>query len=141
MTLATLRTHTEAVLAALNTDILTGDGVAPSGGGWVDAPGRSEFTPYVVLHPTSGTFDGTLGAPDDDADLAWQLTCVGETRKQAEWAADIALAAIIGQPLTVAGRSVLRVRLTDTGVTRRDDTDQPPVWIATPRVAAYTTPS
>jgi hypothetical protein len=150
--LASFRTHTDAVVLALRTAELTVFDAAPpaldvDGGGadwgWQGPrPGAGQFKPYVIVYPLSGgIFDGTLGCPDDDASLTWQLTCVGAVRRQCEWMADRALAALVGRRLTVADRGVSRVYADMAGGgARRDDTVQPPVFIATPRIRADSMP-
>lgn len=143
MPVASLREHTNAVLATLQaTNVLVGDAVKPSGAGWTNNNPAGVFTPYMVLHRLLGTFDGPIAAPDVDAELEYQVTCVGATRDQAEWVADKAITALVGQTVAAASRSLLqRIYLTDAGMSRRDDTVQPPVFYATPRFLIYTTPS
>jgi hypothetical protein len=148
--LASLRTHTDAVVDALNVTIKTFDAGAPNlnetptgdGWGWQGVPGTAKFKPYRVVYPLAGgMFDGPLGCPDDDASLTWQVTCVGATRSQCEWVADETNEILIGQPLTVAGRFISRVWADMAGGgARRDDTVQPPVFIATPRYRVESTP-
>lgn len=142
MAVASLRTHTDAILAKLvATTVLVGDGIKPQAGGWVDEPGESLFRPYMILYPLTATFDGTMYNPSDDADLEYQVTCVAETREQAEWVADQAIAALVEQTVTITGRSTLqRIQLIDAGGARRDDSVSPSVFIATPRFSLYTTP-
>jgi hypothetical protein len=152
--LASLRTHTDAIVDALRqgADVTIFDAAPPpldvDGGGadwgWQGPrPGTGKFKPYIIVYPLSGgVFDGTLGCPDDDASLIWQLTCVGSTRRQCEWAADRALSVLVGTSLTVTGRFVSRVWADmAAGGARRDDTVQPPVFIATPRIRAMSTPA
>lgn len=149
--LAKLRTHTDAVVDALNGSMKVFDAGAPDlntspgsdGWGWQgDGAGLGKFKPYCVVYPLAGgVFDGPLGCPDDDASLTFQVTCVGATRAQCEWACDTVNDLLIGQPLTVAGRFVYRVwaDMAGGGV-RRDDEVQPPVFIATPRYRVESTP-
>jgi hypothetical protein len=118
-----------------------GDALKPASAGWQGAPGESEFVPYMIVWALPGQFNGTIGDPQDDAELSYQVTCVGETREQAEWVADKAIDALVGQTITVTGRSVMQyIELGDTGTTRRDDDVKPSVFIATPRFDVYTTP-
>lgn len=146
MSLASLRTHTDAIIARLTAQgLVVGDGDDPSvAHAWQGGVGQSSFIGYVIVYPLlGGTFDGSLGEPDDDADLLWQLTCVGFSRKQCEKIVDDALAALIGHPLAVTGRSVSRL-FADLagGGARRDDTAAgPPLFIATPRVRAMSYPA
>ena len=145
--LASLNAHTTAILDTLDPELKTFDAGAPDldggeGWGWQGDPGSSKFKPYYVVYPLpGGVFDGTLGCPDDDASLIWQVTCIGATARQCEAAVDRANSVLIGQPLTIAGRFVCRVwaDMAGGGV-RRDDTVQPPVFIATPRYRIDSTP-
>jgi hypothetical protein len=142
--LASLNAHTTAILDVLSVELKTFDTGAPAldqtpgvldSWGWQGAPGSSKFRAYYIVYPLpGGLFDGTLGCPDDDASLIWQVTCVGATARQCEAAADRANSVLVGQPLTIAGRYVTRVQADMAGGgVRRDDTVQPPVFIATPR--------
>lgn len=148
--LAKLNPHTSAIVDKLDAELKTFDAGAPDltnnpggqGWGWQGQPGASVFRPYFVVYPLpGGYFDGTLGDPDNDASLIWQVTCVGATRAQCEAAADRANDVLIGQPLNVADRFICRVWADMAGGgARRDDTVQPPVFIATPRYRVDSTP-
>jgi hypothetical protein len=149
--LASLNAHTSAIVDALDGVLKTFDAGAPDGDGqpgmdgwgWQGVPGQSKFKPYYIVYPLpGGLFDGTLGCPDDDASLIWQVTAVGGNRPQCEAAVDRCNATLIGQPLAIPGRFVSRVwaDMAGGGV-RRDDTVQPPVFIATPRYRIDSTPS
>lgn len=146
--LASFRTHTDAIVAKLQAAGLpVGDADRPSATHGLQPPtatGERKFIAYVVVYPLiGGTFDGTLAEPNDDASLIYQLTCVGASRSQAEYVADAALAALIGQPLTVAGRSVSRVWADlAAGGARRDDTAAgEPLFISTPRIRVESFPA
>jgi hypothetical protein len=131
MSLPALRDHTAGVIARLQALGLTvGDGEAPAG---VDPP-------YVVAYPiTGGASYGVLGAPDDDAELVYQVTCVGTTRLQAQWLEDKAMGLLAG--FTVTGRSIARVDVENYGGLFRDDSKSPPVYSSVPRFRLYTTPA
>lgn len=146
--LASLRLHSNAMKAALvaafgATTTTVGDGEVPKSFGWSGVPGQSIFVPYVVLYPLGAHFDGPIGDnADDDADLRYQVTCVGETREQAEGVTDVVIAALVGQTLTVAGRSVSRITLDDAaGGVRPDVSVDPIVFMSTPRFSLYSTPA
>lgn len=143
MAVASLRTHTDAILTKLvATTIAVGDGIKPANAGWLGMPGEDLFEPYMVLYPLTPEFDGSL-ADDDDADIEYQVTCVGETREQAEWVADAAIAALVRQTVTIAGRAMrapIRLVAGSAGA-RRDDDVLPSVFYATPRFSLYTTPA
>lgn len=145
--LASLRTHSSAFVAQLEAEAVgtlarVGDARKPPGAGWQQQPGQSEFVPYLIVYPLPVEFDGHLAASDDQAWFYWQVTCVGETREQAEWGMDLAIAAFVGRTLTVTSRDVARVTLDDAaGGVRADETVQPTVFIATPRFRAWSTPA
>lgn len=138
MSLANPRTHDDAFVEALvDAGLVVGDGGNPTDPyGWQGAPGHSDFIPYAIVYPLTQDFDGSLGCPDTDSDFGWQVTCVGATRQQCDWVRNAVNEALIGQHLTVDGRVVHRVRADGGAGTRRDDTTQPPLFIATPRFAA-----
>jgi len=149
MTIASQRTHSNAVKAALvaaftATPVVVCDAVVPKDGvGWPGTPGQSIFVPYVVLYPLGSRFDGPLGANAyDDADFTYQITCVGESREQAEGITDVVNTTFIGQTLTVSGRTVTHIVADNAAAhVRRDDSVQPPVFMSTPRYAIYSTPT
>lgn len=139
MTLADPTPHTSAVVAALRSaGIVTGDADKPNErwGPQTRTPGGL-FIPYAVVYYLEQSFDGTLGCPDDDSDFRWQVTCTGDTRQACDSLRHAVDVALIGQALTVAGRTVLRVRADGGAGTRRDDSTIPPVFISTPHYAAY----
>lgn len=136
--LADPRTHNDAFVALVaSAGVVVGDATAPTvDHGWVGTPGQSNFVPYCVVYPLMQGFDGSLGSPDNDSTLAWQVTCVGSTREQCDWVKAKVDSVVIGAQLDVAGRFVPRVYAEGGAGTRRDDTVQPPVFIATPRYTA-----
>lgn len=130
MSLPSLRLHTDALIAALQGLGLTvGDAEAPN----VSAP-------YVTVYPIAGgSRNGTIEAPDDDAELVYQVTCVGQKREQAEWLADKVLTLLGKDTISVTGRKISRVSLQlHPTITRSDDT-APPLFYATPRLRVWTT--
>lgn len=131
MSLPVVRTHTDAVIAALEGAGLTvGDAVAPDA-----AP------PYAVVYSVSaGGWSGTLAEPYEDAALVFQVTCVGATREQAEWVADKAIATLLGG-LSVSGRFIANVAIDLSGGVLRDDQRTPPLFYSTPRFRVLTTPA
>jgi len=131
VSLPSVREHTDAVIAALEALGLTvGDAVAPAG---IDPP-------YVVVYaiPGGGTA-GPLATPHDDAVLVYQVTCVGDSRKQAEWLEDSALSLLTGG-IAVTGRRVLWIALDLSGGVQRDDQVTPPKFWSAPRFRIATTP-
>ena len=141
MTLADSTTHTTALVALLATaGVVVGDATAPTVRyAWQGTPGRSRFIPYAVVYLLDQAFDGSLGCPDSDSDLSWQVTCIGETRATCDTVRHAVNTALIGASLTVAGRSVARIRAEGGAAIRRDDSLAPALFIATPRFAAWST--
>jgi hypothetical protein len=136
------RLVTDAILANLTAaNIVHGDGVKPAGGGWSGTPGSSTFVGYVVVHPLAGGItDGSLEEPDADAYPIYQMSCYGATRAQCEAVADLVRDVMLGDPLTISGRSVMQVRVDMLGGARRDDELQPPEWFGFDRYRIVTTP-
>lgn len=125
--------HTDAILAKLQAAGLTvGDARAPAAGG----------PPYVVLYPLGvRQVDGSVARPWDDAEMAWQTTCVGRTRAEAEWLARKVGEALDGA-IAVQGRATLWLQPDVGGGVQREDTSgAPPLFIATPRWRLATTPA
>jgi len=126
-----IREHTDAVVAALEDLGLTvGDAVAPAGAS----------PPYVTVYPIpGGGTSGTLGDPDADVSLIYQVTCTGVSREQVQWLEDVVRGLLDG--IEVSDRKTLRVSLDMHGGTQRDDQLTPPVFWSTPRFRVFTTPS
>lgn len=146
MNLPSLREHTSGVLAALDDELpgRFGDAEAPTGAGWQGGPpGVSDFFGYGIVYALDVSLDGPIDeSSNDDGDFYVQVTAVGATRAQAELVADIAKGRLLSKAITIAGRAVNTVHLTDNaGGTRRDDTVQPGLFIATPRFRINTTPT
>jgi hypothetical protein len=101
---------------------------------------QGAVTKYCVVYPIpGGSVSGSLGDPEGDAELVYQVTCVGRTREQAEWVVNKAMGLTAG--FNVVDRHIARVFLdTPSGVTRDDQAD-PPLFYATPRfkVLSFTT--
>lgn len=130
MSAPALRTHTDAVIAKLEAAGLNvGD---------ADAEGLT--APYAVLYDIPGGRSfGTLENPNDDAELVFQVTCVGETREQSAWVADKAITALLSG-LTVSGRSIARVTIDSFPGTFPERDASPPLFTSTPRFRLTTTP-
>lgn len=98
-----LRAHTSAVIAAL--EALATFGVY-RGQGPADP---LAMAPYWVVYAGLATTDGPSGDPYADVNPEVQITSVGAQADQAEYLADSAFAALIGQPIPPpAGRAWLR---------------------------------
>ena len=134
---------TDAVLALLQLDgTLVGDAVVPAGGGWADIPGQSEFNPYVILHTLTDNADGTLRNPYEIARILFQLSCVGASRRQAQWLADRERNVLLTSTLTVTGRRVMLVSYeAGLGTIREDVVGQPPIFQTADRYRLWTEPS
>lgn len=131
MTVATAEPHTKAVAKRLtDAALLVGRGTKPAGGGWQGEPGASTHKAYVVLYPSTGTTDGDLCDPHEYLDYMVQATVVAATQEGAEIVADLVKALLVGQRITVAGRSVYPLQIVDSGPVTRDDQVAPPVHYA-----------
>lgn len=142
-----LREHDDAVIAALEAlGVVVGDAEAPENAEDLIDSGQG----YVVVYPISGgRLSGTLGNPDRDAELVYQVTCVGASREQARWLADKTLE-LLQTTLAVPNRHVPRVALDmaggfggrsgGTGV-ERDERRTPPVFWTAPRFRVFSTPA
>jgi hypothetical protein len=131
VTVASVRTHTDAVVVALEAAGLSvGDG-----------SGDGLSVPYCVVYNISGgRMSGNLDDPFEDADLVYQVTCVGQTREQAEWVADKATVTLVNG-LSVTGRSIVLVTPEGGPGTRPDRDVTPPVYFTTPRFTIKSTPA
>lgn len=126
--------HANAVLSALtDAGIEVGDHVAPP-----DAIGR-----YSVLYMIAGPPpDGSLANPDDETDFRFQVTSVGRLPEEARFEADAVHQALQEATVTVAGRSVFRVRLqSGTVPVRRDEDTDPPTFYAAAVYGMWSVPT
>jgi hypothetical protein len=134
LSLPVVREHTDAVIEALKalSDYPVGDAVAPPGD-------PAAF--YTLYHIAGGNSSGNLGAPNDDAALIFQVTCVSKkSREQVEWLADKAYE-LLNNNLIVSGRKINRVDLEMFGGVQRDDKTEPPTYWITPRFRVFSTPA
>ena len=129
-TFAAGRIHTDAIVAALEAAGLTvGDAEAPT------------FSPpYVVVYPIlGGALYGVMLKPHREAELLYQVTCVGLSRRQAQWLQDEARGVLLGG-VAVAGYQVEHVvpELV-SGVTREDE-GATTLFVAREQYRIFTTP-
>lgn len=127
-----------AALAALPTPpgSTFGPGIAAYIGSREDADEHC-----VVVHGATGMPSGSLGDRFADLTVTVQLTAVGTGPEQATAYADAARAALLTSTLAVTGRVVWPAwQLADQPVTR-DDTVQPPLWIATAQYSIKSNPA
>lgn len=116
--------HTEALLAALDpAPFSVGDGVAPR-----NADKTELDPPYAVLYSLpGGRFDGPLSDSQADVTLVYQITGVGETRRQAQIVIDVCRDLMKKANVTVTNRRVrdLKHLTPNSGVIRDDDLPNP----------------
>ena len=78
--------------------ILVGDVVAPTGGGWQEDSSKigAEFVPYVVVTPNTATpKDPSLDDPSQDWAVPYTVTVYGVDRNQVEDLADVVRVALL----------------------------------------------
>ena len=99
--------------------------------------------PYAVLWPLFATeFDGSLGEPDEDAWYRYQVTCVGDTREQAQGLADELMVLMRAKNKYVwTGFVAKPVLIEDVLPVDRDDDVQPPVFYQSFTVKTFVTPA
>lgn len=118
--------HHDAILAKLQavTTMTTYDAEVPSSPP-ADPDGRVH--PYVVLHVTPGepTID-SLAFTQNRLDLPFQVTCVGGDQNRCLFAVDKVRAALLGQVLTVTGRSLSPISSDGSGGAPLPDDDVTP---------------
>lgn len=123
---------TDAVLELIAAGgVLVGDGVAPASGGWDKGqPKVSRFVPYSVTGMAGASVRAyNMGKPSDDWDVSFSLRSFGGSRKQADWAANLARLSITGMIGTRFGDYVVGAVIWQSlgGVSRIDSVD-PPYW-------------
>jgi len=95
----------------------------------------------VVIHGSTGDLSGPIGDRFADITVPIQLTAVGVGPEQASAYADAARVALLTSPLTVTDRAVWPPWQTASQPTQRDDTVQPPLWIATAQYEIKSNPA
>ncbi|MFI7448077.1 hypothetical protein ACIBQX_11315 [Nonomuraea sp. NPDC049714] len=135
--------HTNAVVAAITAvPMLVDRAKQPAGSGWQGTPGASTFVRYAVVYPSPGIPDGNAAEPLEYLDYAAQINVFGATETQVEGATDDVRAALIGQRLTVSGRSTYRVQAAPgQAPIIRDDTVPTPVYMAVVEIAFRSQPT
>lgn len=131
MTTPTLLPHSGAILDRLRTwaplsdaNVIIGDHVAPK------TDSDAYYAPAAVMYlRPGGPVSGSLGCPDVDAWLPFQVTCVGRNAAQAMWVADRVEEAFQSAPLVVDDRLVCRLKRVHFGAAaKRDDGVTPPLF-------------
>jgi hypothetical protein len=120
-----------ATLRAAN--LLIGDGIAPSTGGWDDDPNapNSTFKPYLVVNPMAVPDPtGAIGDSSRDFRAPYSLTSVGISRHQCETYADIGrkvVAALEKETVVLNGGDwkIQQARANSIGGVSRSDNTEP----------------
>lgn len=133
MSVPSARTHSKAVEAALvAAGLRVGVGRRPAGD-----------LPCVVLYPGGlNELNGPVSDSHADAAPIMQITSVGATVDQTEWARDKAAVALLDGAITVAGRAHAQPPVLEASQpVRRDDDVTPPVFYAVDLYRLSTTPA
>lgn len=97
-------------LAALAALLRAGAALAGVTGYVIDITDDPPAAPYWVLYPGPGVVNASKVCGDlTDLDLRWQITTVGRDADEALGVQDAVRLTILGQRLTVAGRSCGRI--------------------------------
>jgi hypothetical protein len=133
----------DAILAAFSAgSLLAGDGTRPAGAGFPDDDTTQPFIPYVVLYPLMvPSIDGPVSDPFTDTASEYQVTAIGQTAKQARWAADKGRTILLSETLVIPGRSVQLVSWTNSLPLQRDDDVTPPLFYAIDTYEIHSTPA
>lgn len=147
MSIPTERPLALAVVSTLTTALGSGRagyGDRPAGAGWqTDTPNiNSTFTGYAVVWPGLSLLEGgTLADPNADAVQTIQVSYIGKTAEQADALRDRGRTAVLARgAITVTGRTVGLVELSDSQIVRRDDDVTPPLYLSVDRYDIHTTP-
>lgn len=147
MSVPTERPIALATIAAINTALganRVGYGERPIGAGWqADSPTiNTTFTGYAVVWSGMTLLEGgTMADPNADAVQTVQVTYVGKTAEQADALRDRGRAAVLTRGnITINGRTVGLVELSDAMAVRRDDDVHPPLYMSVDRYDIHTTP-
>lgn len=95
----------------------------------------------AVVHAPPGQVSGSLGDRFADIQIDFQVTAVGNGPEQALAIADVVRATLLGTRPTIAGRAVWPLWQTGSQPDQRDDTVQPPLFIATAQYAIKSNPA
>lgn len=113
------RAHADAVLALLEAAVTTFDSQVEGA-----PPDR-----YVVFYPGPGLAQRDRMTPSSSKlDAEFQVTAVGLSREQAQWAADAGRDAVLDVRPVVAGRACSPIRQTVARPLARDDDVTPPLF-------------
>lgn len=132
--------HDLAVITALET--IAGShpvGFAAAPEGAYEAVRLRTGPDYMVLFPLNSLRDGSLGDPWTDADLTYQVTCVGRLADGVRWLVDQIEPALLG--ITVSGRYITQVIPDEGGPVRPELDVEPAVFLATPRYTLQSLPT
>jgi hypothetical protein len=130
--------HDLAVIAALET-IGKPVGFAEAPPGALEGVRTRTGPDYYCVYPLNTARDGSLGDPFTQADLIYQVTCVGRLAAGVRWLVDQLEPAL--HTVTVAGRQIIGVRPSDDAGVRTDFDTTPPVFTATPRYTLVSVPT
>jgi len=135
-----LRVHDQAVVDFLRAQTLIAGAQARIGD--MRTPAVSS-TPYAVVYPAGLTdLGGPVSDPSADGTPLTEVMCVGDDRNEAEGLADSVTAVMLAATIAIPGRALARTPGVELArPTRRDDTVQPPLYLAVVIFRLPTTPA
>lgn len=124
MTIPEAEPHTTAVMAMLGAGLPANLGVALG-------VGPAKNPPYLAIYPDLGDIWSSRLCDDRSAmTIHFMIHSVGAGPEQAQWAFDKARAVMLGEPPVVPGRKAKRMTQTLAIPVTRDESTQPPLYIA-----------
>lgn len=116
---------------ALLSGLRVGEGMMPAGGGWQGGHGTSPFRNYVMVVIGTGLTDGSITTLDDQVERENTTTCVSNTPEGCRILQEQVRSKLRQRRITTATRTTTApITCVRVGPVERDDTVQPPVWIA-----------
>lgn len=141
-----LRPHVAALMTRLATATMPGGAVIPAGN---HRNVMSTATPPKIVAPANvlyirpgGSVTGSLGCPDTDVWLRFQVTSIGVNPDQTFAVADAAFGVLTASALAVEDRAIFRVKRTWFGAAvQRDETVSPPMYFVPAEYELWSTPA
>lgn len=131
-----IRAHLDAFVALI-TPLSSAPTSMPVLTGSADAQNQApalpadRVTPFIVVRTDNmPVFSDRIAQHSANLIGRFYVTCVGKTVREAQWAQEKSRALLVDKKPTVSGRSVGRLKLSDSSPTQTDRDVQPPLVFA-----------